>query len=171
MRQFLHLPGVSVRAVCDVYPPRRQEVNRLVGAEVPFMPRYEDLLSRSDLDAVLIASPLAFHAEHTIAAAKTGIPIYGEKAMAFQPAECQQVVDRLVQSKTLRSRGSRLDCLGYGGRTQMHRLSMAGAGEDDTMPVAPGSGGPGSGGPGSATPGSGNVVGAPGKKDWRAGAG
>ena len=101
MRQFLHLPGVSVRAVCDVYPPRQQEVNRLAGAEVPFLPRYEDLLSRADIDALLIASPLAFHAEQTIAAAKTGIPIYGEKAMAFQPAECQQVVDQLVQSKTL----------------------------------------------------------------------
>lgn len=101
MRQFLHMPGVSVRAVCDVYPPRRQEVNRLVGAEVPFVPRYEDLLSRTDLDALLIASPLAFHTEHLIAASKTGLPIYGEKAMAFQPAECQQVVDQLVQSKIL----------------------------------------------------------------------
>jgi predicted dehydrogenase len=101
MRQFLHLPGVSVRAVCDVYPPRQQEVNRLAGADVPFMPAYQELLSRTDLDALLIASPLAFHAEHTIAAAKTGLPIYGEKALAFKPAECQQVADHLVQSKTL----------------------------------------------------------------------
>jgi predicted dehydrogenase len=101
MRQFLHLPGVSISAVCDVYPPRRQEVTRLTGVDVPFMPRYEDLLSRGDLDAVLIASPLAFHAEHTIAAARTGIAIYGEKALAFQAAECQQVVDQLLQQTTL----------------------------------------------------------------------
>jgi predicted dehydrogenase len=101
MRQFLHVPGISVRAVCDVYPPRQQQVNRLVGAEVPFLPRHEELLSRTDLDAILIASPLAFHAEHVLAAIKTGLPIYGEKAMAFQPAECQQVADQLIQSKTL----------------------------------------------------------------------
>jgi predicted dehydrogenase len=101
MRQFLHLPGVSIRAVCDVYPPRQQQVNRLAGADIPFVPRYQDLLSRTDLDAILIASPLAFHAEHVIAAAKTGIPIYGEKALAFQPAECQQVVDSLLAHKTL----------------------------------------------------------------------
>ena len=101
MRQFLHLPGVSVRAVCDVYPPRQQEVNRLVGAEVPFITKYQDLLSRTDLDALLIASPLAFHAEHVIAASKTGLPIYGEKALAFKPAECQLVVDQLVKNKTL----------------------------------------------------------------------
>jgi predicted dehydrogenase len=101
MRQFLHLPGVSIRAVCDVYPPRQQEVNRLAGAEVPFMPRYEDLLSRTDVDAILIASPLAFHAEHTLAAIKTGIPIYGEKAQAFKPDECQQVASQLIKSRTL----------------------------------------------------------------------
>ncbi len=101
MRQFLHLPGVSVQAVCDVYPPRQQEVNRLVGAEVPFVNRYEELLGRTDLDALLIASPLAFHAEHTIAAVKTGLPIYGEKAMAFQPEECQQVAAELIRNKTL----------------------------------------------------------------------
>ena len=101
MRQFLHLPGVSVKAVCDVYPPRQQEVNRLVGAEVPFGPDHKALLSRGDLDAVLIASPLKFHAEHVLAAVKTGIPIYGEKAMAFTPAECQQVAGELIKHKTL----------------------------------------------------------------------
>lgn len=101
MRQFLHLPGVSVQAVCDVYPPRQQEVNRLVGAEVPFLNNHEDLLSRTDLDAILIASPLAFHAVHTLAAIKTGLPIYGEKALAFQPEECQQVTEQLIRNKTL----------------------------------------------------------------------
>ncbi len=60
MRQFLHLPGVSVCAVCDVYPPRQQEVNRLVGEDVPFMHDYRHLLARTDIDAILIASPLAF---------------------------------------------------------------------------------------------------------------
>ncbi len=101
MRQFLHLPGVSVQAVCDIYPPRQAEVDRIVGKPVPFIPSYKTFLERDDIDAILIASPLAFHAEHTIAAAKTGLPIYGEKAMGFQPAECQQIVDALERSKTL----------------------------------------------------------------------
>jgi len=101
MRQFLHLPGVSVRAVCDIYPPRQREVDRLAGAPVPFMADHNALLGRDDLDAILIASPLACHAEHIFAAAKRGLPIYGEKAMGFQPAECQQIVDALVRSKTL----------------------------------------------------------------------
>jgi predicted dehydrogenase len=65
------------------------------------MHEYRRLLDRNDIDAFLIASPLAFHAEHLIAAAKTGLPIYGEKAMAFLPSECQPVVDQLVQNNTL----------------------------------------------------------------------
>jgi predicted dehydrogenase len=101
MRQFLHLPGVSVGAVCDIYPPRQAEVNRLVGGPVPFLADYKELLGRDDLDAILIASPLACHAEHTIAAAKRGLPIYGEKAMGFHPAECQEIADAVLRSKTL----------------------------------------------------------------------
>jgi predicted dehydrogenase len=101
MRQFLHLPGVSVRAVCDVYPPRRDEVNRLVGEDVPFLPTHEELLARTDLDAILIASPLAFHRDHVLAAVKTGLPIYGEKALGFLPDQCQEIVTQVERNKVL----------------------------------------------------------------------
>ena len=101
MRQFLHVPGVNIQAVCDIYPPRQPEVDRLAGKSVPFTASYQSFLQRDDLDAILIASPLAFHAEHVIAASRTGIPIYGEKAMGFHPPECQQIVDALVRSKSI----------------------------------------------------------------------
>jgi len=101
MRQFLHLPGISIRAVCDIYPPRQAEVDRLAASSVPFYPSHEALLARNDLDAILIASPLACHAQHTLAAIRTGLPIYGEKAMAFQPDECQIVASELLRAKTL----------------------------------------------------------------------
>jgi predicted dehydrogenase len=101
MRQFLHLPGVSIRAVCDIYPPRQAEVDRIAAASIPFHPSHEQLLARNDLDAILIASPLACHAQHTLAAIRTGLPIYGEKAMAFQPDECQIVASELLRAKTL----------------------------------------------------------------------
>ena len=35
IRQLLHVPGVRIAAVCDIYEPRFSEVNRLVGSEVP----------------------------------------------------------------------------------------------------------------------------------------
>ncbi|MES2390447.1 MAG: gfo/Idh/MocA family oxidoreductase, partial [Acidobacteriota bacterium] len=34
LRKFLHIPGVSISAICDIYPPRYGQVNRLAGKEV-----------------------------------------------------------------------------------------------------------------------------------------
>ena len=84
LRQFLHVPGVTVAAVCDIYPPRSAQVNRLCGAEIPMTASYQELLARTDLDAVLIASPVSLHAEHVIAAARSGRPILSEKALGLR---------------------------------------------------------------------------------------
>lgn len=97
IRQLLHVPGVEIAAVCDVYEPRFAEVNALVGRDVPGTKDYRELLHRSDLDAIYIATPLAFHAAHVIAALRSGRPVYGEKALAFTPEQCQQVLHEATQ--------------------------------------------------------------------------
>jgi predicted dehydrogenase len=91
IRQLLHLPGVRIRAVCDIYEPRFAQVNQLVGSDVPHTMDYRELLGRKDLDAIYIATPLAHHAEHVLAALKTGRPVYGEKAMGFTPEQCADI--------------------------------------------------------------------------------
>ena len=91
IRQLLHVPGVRIAAVCDIYEPRFAEVNRLAGETVPSTKDYRELLARTDLDAISIASPLAHHAEHVLAALKTGRPVYGEKAMGFTPEQCSEI--------------------------------------------------------------------------------
>ena len=97
LRQLLHVPGVSIAAVCDVYEPRSAQVNALVGQPVPYTKDYQELLARKDLDVIFIASPVSFHAEHVLAALRTGRPVYGEKAMAFTPDQCQQVLTEASQ--------------------------------------------------------------------------
>lgn len=101
MRQFLRIPGVSVQAICDIYPPRSKQVNDIVGHEVPCTPHYQQLLSRSDIDAVLIASPVACHAEHVIASARSGRPIYGEKALGFTVEDNNSILREVKRSKVL----------------------------------------------------------------------
>ena len=93
IRQLLHVPGVRIAAVCDIYEPRFAEVNRLVGSEVPHTVDYRELLARKDLDAIYIATPLAHHAEHVLAALKTNRPVYGEKAMGFTPEQCAEIYE------------------------------------------------------------------------------
>ena len=99
LRQFLHVPGVSIAAICDIYPPRSAQVNRLAGAEVPATASYQELLARNDIDAVLIASPVALHAEHVIATARSGRPIYGEKALGFTVDDNRRIVDEVLRAK------------------------------------------------------------------------
>jgi predicted dehydrogenase len=101
IRQLLHVPGVRLAAVCDIYEPRFAQVNGLAGSEVPHTNDYRELLDRKDLDAIFVASPLADHAEHILAALKTGRPVYGEKAMGFTPEECAEIYKAASNPGTL----------------------------------------------------------------------
>jgi len=53
----------------------------------------EGLVGNPAIDAVVIASPNALHAEHTILAAQAGKHILCEKPMAMNVEECQQMID------------------------------------------------------------------------------
>ena len=101
LRQFLRIPGVTVQAICDIYPPRSKQVNDLAGKDVPATASLKDFLERNDIDAVLIASPVACHAEHVIATARTGRPIYGEKALGFTVEDNQKILAEVTRNKVL----------------------------------------------------------------------
>lgn len=99
IRQLLRVPGVSISAICDIYPPRYEQTNKLVGKEVPATAKLAEFLHREDIDAVLIASPVACHAEHVIATARTGRPIYCEKALGFTVADNQNILAEVHKLK------------------------------------------------------------------------
>jgi predicted dehydrogenase len=92
LRNLLRVPGVTIVAAADVYEPRFKEVNQLCGYNVASHSDYRALLDRKDLDAIVVASPLSFHAEHVIASLKSGRHVYGEKTMAFTIAENNDIV-------------------------------------------------------------------------------
>jgi predicted dehydrogenase len=98
MRSFLRLPGVKVRAICDVYEPRFAEAQRVLRAEVPTFRDYRKLLEARELDAVVVATPLYLHAEHVIASLDSGRHVYGEKDMAMTVAECDRIVETVKRS-------------------------------------------------------------------------
>lgn len=98
IRQLLHVPEAEIVAVCDIYEPRFAQVNHLVGKTVPSYRDYRELLARTDLDAIVVATPLALHAEHVIAAVRSGRPVYGEKALGFTPEDCHNIVAEVEKS-------------------------------------------------------------------------
>jgi predicted dehydrogenase len=93
---------VEVVALCDVYERRL----RKAGAKVPNAKRYtihQELLARTDLDAVVIATPDHWHAPITIAALKGKRDVYCEKPMthtieeAFAVEKAAKESGKLVQ--------------------------------------------------------------------------
>lgn len=51
------------------------------------------LLARGDIDAVLICTPPATHAEHTVAATRHNKHVFCEKPMALTVADCERMVE------------------------------------------------------------------------------
>lgn len=92
MRHFLRVPGVSLRAVADVYEPRFAQSRKLTKEETPAYTDYRRMLERKDLDAVVVATPLSLHAEHVVASLESGRHVYGEKSMGHTIEHCDRMV-------------------------------------------------------------------------------
>jgi predicted dehydrogenase len=101
IRNFLRVPGVTIVAAADVYTPRFQELNQVCRCTVASHSDYRSLVDRKDLDAIVVATPLNFHAQHVIAALQSGRHVYGEKTMAFTVAEAYDIAKTVDEGKQI----------------------------------------------------------------------
>jgi predicted dehydrogenase len=81
LRELLLLKGVQIVGVCDEDANALKQVRSLVGKQVRLTSHYEEMLAWENLDAVIIATPDATHAEIAIAAVKAGKDVYLETPM------------------------------------------------------------------------------------------
>jgi predicted dehydrogenase len=112
---FLQIAGVEVVAGCDVYGIKRKRFEKRVkafyakaGKEVKAdtYEKFEDLLNRSDINAVVIAVPDHSHARIAIAALKAGKDVYLEKPMTFTIKEGQELKKAVRQYNRILGVGS-----------------------------------------------------------------
>jgi predicted dehydrogenase len=84
-------PG-RVVALCDIFPEKMERAKTAIGVENP--KTYTDFqkLLESDIDAVIIATPVYLHPEHFEAAVKAGKHIYIEKPAAADVEGCKRVM-------------------------------------------------------------------------------
>ena len=110
---FLHEPDVQVVAICDVRADRRKAAKEMVDAkygnrDCASYIDMRDLLARSDLDAVLIATGPNWHATASILAAEAGKDVYCEKpcskniSQSLAIAETFRRTGRVFQAGTQR---------------------------------------------------------------------
>ncbi|MBP6963351.1 MAG: Gfo/Idh/MocA family oxidoreductase [Armatimonadetes bacterium] len=87
---------IAVVAVCDIYEPRKDRGKRTCGGDVYH--EYRKLLERSDLDAVVIATPDHWHARMATDAMEAGKDVYLEKPMTYTWEEARELVGVVKQT-------------------------------------------------------------------------
>jgi len=100
LKEFLADPAVRFVGVADVQRRRRLEVEMLVkesghAKECLMLSHMEDILSRDDVDAVLIATGDRWHTPASILAARAGKDIYCEKPCGLTLKDCQDLDDEI----------------------------------------------------------------------------
>ena len=84
--------GARLVALCDIFDDRIERAKTNIPIENPKV--YKDLhqLLESDVDAVIIATPVFLHPEHFEAAVAAGKHIYMEKPAGLDVAGCKRVI-------------------------------------------------------------------------------
>lgn len=84
--------GARLVALCDLYKEKIERSKRRIPVEAPAV--YTDLekLLASDVDAVIIATPVFLHPEHFEAAVQAGKHIFIEKPAAPDVAGCKRII-------------------------------------------------------------------------------
>jgi predicted dehydrogenase len=88
----LKVPGTKLVAVCDLYDGRLKEAKTKWGADLYTTRSYKDILSRTDIDAVIIATPDHWHQQISIDALRAGKHVYCEKPMVHDITEGAAVI-------------------------------------------------------------------------------
>ncbi len=91
---FEALEGVRVRAICDLPDPNAEsldDVRARLGADEAYAD-YHDMLARSDLDAVLIGTPMPLHVPQALDALRQGVAVLSEVPAGVTIEECRELV-------------------------------------------------------------------------------
>jgi len=85
-------PRARIVALCDIFDDRIEKAKSALGAGTAKTYKdFRDLLA-SDVDAVIIATPVYLHPEHFEAAVQAGKHIYIEKPAAVDIAGCRRIM-------------------------------------------------------------------------------
>ena len=129
MGNMMGFDEVRYLAVCDPVAAHRAEAKRQVNnryrnEDCAEYADYREVLERSDIDAVMIATPDHWHSVITVAAAQKGIDVYCEKPETLTVAEGRKMANAIKKYGIVFSGGSQRVIGDYG---DLPRLLWGGA--------------------------------------------
>jgi len=123
----LKVPGVELAGVCDLYTGRLLNAKETYGDQIFTTKNYHEVLDRSDVDAIIIATSDHWHARITKEALKKGKAIYCEKPMVHKISEGLDVVQAHQASKKVMQVGSqRVSSIGYAKARELYQSGEIG---------------------------------------------
>jgi predicted dehydrogenase len=96
--------NAQILAVCDVYEKRKNKAAEAYKAQGYL--DYREVLNRSDIDAVIVATPDHWHATIALEAMDRGKDVYLEKPMCHTIDEARRLVDTVKETKRVLQVGS-----------------------------------------------------------------
>ncbi|UCD27417.1 MAG: Gfo/Idh/MocA family oxidoreductase [Planctomycetota bacterium] len=104
-----NVPGARVTALCDIDAKNLNQASEIVADDNPKLFKdYRKMLDFKDLDAVFVATPCHLHKVMFVAVLKSGRHCYGEKPMALNVADLNEIVRVSKSSKGIFQIGTQL---------------------------------------------------------------
>jgi predicted dehydrogenase len=102
----IQVPGVKLIAVADCYDGRLTHAKEMWGADIFTTRNYEEILTRKDVDAVLIATPDHWHKQAAVDAMKAGKDVYLEKPMIHIYPDGPEIIETAHKTNRILQVGS-----------------------------------------------------------------
>lgn len=102
----LQIPGTKLIAVADCYQGRLDHSKEVWGEDVFTTRNYREILSRKDIDAVIIATPDHWHKQAAVDAMKAGKDVYLEKPMIHLYSDGPEIIETARSTQRILQVGS-----------------------------------------------------------------
>lgn len=109
-REFSEIAGVRILAAADLYDGYLQHGKEMGGDQLLTTKRYEEILERKDIDAVVIATPDHWHRRMTLDALSAGKHVYIEKPLTWSLKEGPELI-------AAEKKSGKVLMVGSGGKT------------------------------------------------------